>query len=217
MFRKIFLLSLFVLLVNGTALAAPVTDLAVGKAQAGYTYQNFDIKLTGGGYTLDAGSTHGDNLYLQYAASPKLTLGVETINGSKTWASAPYALSLDSTMTDVYLQYGLDPANRIRAMVGDRNYDTSASYTDGYTYIPAEETTNKFFGGLAAYAPLDKTTSVYATYKKSSLADDWELGLQYNATKDLTAVLQYRWYKEDEGDGVDLKLDGVGVGVAWKF
>lgn len=111
----------------------------------------------------------------------------------------------------------LNPANRVRAMIGNRNYDTSGYVTDGEYLIGIAGTTNKFFGGLAAYAPLGQNASVYITYKKSSVADDWELGLQYNVTTDMSAALQYRSYKEDEGYGADLKLEGVGVGLAWKF
>lgn len=216
MVRKTLIFAALLILISSIAYGAPVVDLKQGQTQAGYTYQNFGTTLEGGGLSVDAGDTNTNTFYVETGIGKNLVLGLEVSDFSKTYNMAPVTATVNSTFTDVYLQYGLDDKNQFRLMVGNRNYDTTINATDGVTTIAGSGSTSKFFYGAALTAPLGDKFNGYASFKKSSIADDLEIGLTYQFDKNTSAVLNYRNYKEEDS-GATLELNGIGFGIAFRF
>lgn len=141
-------------------------------------------------YNLDAAGmdVDNDNFYLENGVSDRVILGIErntlTVPGYHT------------NFTDVYAHYKLDP--NIRLMLGNRNY------SDG---------PNKMFYGVGANANLAPQLDGYASVTSSSMATEWQTGVNYKLNQQAALHLGYKSYKEDGAP----RLDGVGFGASYNF
>lgn len=128
-----------------------------------------------------------DSFYLEHGISDKFILGVERNS---------YSYSDFSTKTtDVYAHYKLDP--NFRLMLGNRDYDEGS----------------KVFYGIGASTNLGPRLDGYASVTTSSIATEWQTGLNYQLTDQTALHLGYKSYKEDDTD----TADGVGFGLNYTF
>lgn len=141
-------------------------------------------------YNLDIAGhdLNDDSFYLENGVADKLVLGLEANSYSAGGSS-------DHT-TDIYAQYKLDP--NVRLIVGNRNY------SDG---------PNKMFYGVGVNANLSSNVDGYASVTTSSIATEWQTGLEYSLNKQTALHLGYKSYKED---GL-ARADGLGFGASYKF
>ncbi|MBP2634653.1 MAG: hypothetical protein H6Q72_560 [Firmicutes bacterium] len=141
-------------------------------------------------YNLDTAghNFNDDSFYLENGVTDKLVLGLEANSYSAGGSS-------DHT-TDIYAQYKLDP--NVRLIAGNRNY------SDG---------PNKMFYGVGVNANLSSKVDGYASVTTSSIATEWQTGLEYSLNKQTALHLGYKSYKED---GLS-RADGLGFGASYKF
>ena len=129
-----------------------------------------------------------DSFYLENAVSNKVVLGLE----SNSYSAGGFS---DHT-TDIYAQYKLDP--NVRLIVGNRDY------SDG---------PNKMFYGVGVNANLSPKVDGYASVTTSSIATEWQTGLEYSLDKQTALHLGY---KSNKQDGFS-RADGIGFGANYKF
>ncbi|HWR43728.1 hypothetical protein [Sporomusa sp.] len=141
-------------------------------------------------YNLDANGENidTDSFYLENAIADKVIVGVE-----RNSYSIP---GYDTKTTDVYAHYKLDP--NLRLIVGSRDY------SDG---------PNKMFYGIGASTNLAPKVDGYASVTTSSIATEWQTGVNYKLTNQASLHLGYKSYKEDGA----ATLDGIGFGANYKF
>ncbi|HMM22653.1 MAG TPA: hypothetical protein PKA10_18190 [Selenomonadales bacterium] len=141
-------------------------------------------------YNLDVSGldVNDDSFYLEHGISPKLNLGVERNTYSVAGGS--------SHTTDVYAHYKL--GNNLQLIVGDRNYSGG---------------TDKVFYGVGANVNLTPRLDGYATVTTSSLADEWQTGVNYRISNQAALHVGYKSYKEDHSP----TMDGFGFGVDYQF
>lgn len=137
-------------------------------------------------YNLEAAghSTNSDSFYLENGIADRVIVGIE--KNSK----AP----LDTT--DVYAHYKLDP--NIRLIVGNRSYDNGP---------------NKMFYGIGGNVNLASNLDGYASVTSSSVATEWQTGVNYSMNSQVGLHVGYKSYKQD---GLPT-VDGVGFGANYKF
>ena len=196
--KKVLLTLSALTLMTSIAMAAPVTDLQKGESLVGYSYWNPSVTVN----PYDLGKTNSNGFYAGTAIDDKFIIGVETVKGSKTTNN----ISMDTQFTDISLNYKLN--KNVQLIIGDRSYDTTASAL-GYT---VSQSTNKFFYGVAETSEIGKNTSAYVSVIHSNIADDWQVGANYNFSKNAAFNVNYRSYTEDWGS-----LKGPGTGVSYKF
>ena len=140
-------------------------------------------------YNLDISGQNvdADAFYLEGAVSDKVILGIERNS---------YSGTIEDDTTDVYAQYKLDP--NVRLILGSRDYNDMSS---------------KVFYGIGATTNLAANLDGYASVTKSSVATEWQTGLNYKVSEQATLNLGYKSYKHD---GLPT-LDGVGFGLGYKF
>ncbi|SHJ43288.1 hypothetical protein [Propionispora hippei] len=176
--KKILTVLAGTMLVAGTAMAAPISDIQEGQTTVGYTHYNL------------SSNTHDvkdDSFYLESAVSQKFILGIE--NNS----AFPYN---GVKATDVYAQYKLDP--NVRLIAGNRSY---------------EDGPDKMFYGVGANMALAPKLDGYVSVTNSSIATEWQTGVNYKLDKQTSLTLGYKSYKEDHAS----TLDGVGFGANYTF
>lgn len=191
------------LAISSIAMAAPVTDLQKGESEVGYMYWNPSIDIS----SYDAGSTSANGAYVKTALDDKWTVGIETIQGDKTRTISGVRAHGDVRLTDVTAQYKLD--KNIRLIAGMRNYDGKVSVTGLGSDSTSE---NKFIYGVGFNAPIGDKTSAYATYTHDSYANEWQIGVNQDLSKNVFLNVNYRYHDED-----GLTLKGMGAGVSYKF
>lgn len=196
--------------ISSIAMAAPMTNLEKGESAAGYLYWNPKIEAQDGGYSFDAGKTNANGFYFENAISDKLILGIETIQGDKTKNLSGATVHADTRFTDITLQYKLD--KNVRLIAGNRNYDTSGYITNGVDNISINSSENKFIYGIGASTPIGNKTTAYATYLHDSYANDWQIGVNHDVSKDVALNVNYRYHDEDY-----VTLKGIGAGLIYKF
>lgn len=187
---------------SSVAMAAPITDLQKGESVVGYSYWNTKIKAD----SYDFGKTGSNGFYVETGISDKFIVGVETMKGDKSANFYGTRISADTRFTDVSLKYKID--RNVQLIAGNRNYDTNIS-GGGYS---TSSSTNKFFYGVGASTEIGDNTSAYASIIHSSIADDWQIGVNHNLNKNTVLNVNYRYYDEDY-----FTLKGFGAGVAYKF
>ena len=141
-------------------------------------------------YNLDVSglSVKDDSFYLEHGLSPKFNLGIERNGYSFTGG--------DSDTTDIYAHYKLD--KKIRLIVGDRSYSSGP---------------DKVFYGIGADVNLAPKLDGYASVTASSLATEWQTGVNYKLDKQASLHVGYKSYKEDNAP----TMDGLGFGVNYQF
>jgi len=200
--RKILLTLSALTLMTSVAMAAPVTDLQKGQSVAGYSYWNTKINVD----NYDFGKINTNGFYAETAIDEKLIVGIETMKGSKSTTISGVAVSADTRFTDVSLKYKLN--KNVQLIAGNRSYDTNVSIAG----TSASDTTSKFFYGVGTTTDINKNTTAYASIIHSDIADDWQIGVNHNLSKNVGLNVNYRSYSED---GFSLK--GLGAGIAYKF
>ncbi|XEQ94074.1 hypothetical protein SCACP_29720 [Sporomusa carbonis] len=141
-------------------------------------------------YDLDAAGQNidTDSFYLENAIADKVIVGIE-----RNSYSIPGA---DAKTTDVYAHYKLD--QNIRLIVGNRDYSNGP---------------NKMFYGIGANTNLAPKLDGYASVTSSSIATEWQTGVNYKLNNQAALHLGYKSYKEDGA----ATADGLGFGVNYKF
>lgn len=198
------------LAVSSVGMAAPLTDLHKGDSAVGYLYWNPSINVNAYGHSFDAGNTTANGAYIETALSDKVIVGVETIKGNKDATISGAKVHGDTRFTDFTVQYKLD--NNFRLIAGNRNYDTTISGSYGGYSTSASESTNKFIYGVGALAPIGENTSAYATYLHDDYANDWQIGVNQDLSKNVVLNVNYRYHDED-----NVTLKGIGAGIVYKF
>ena len=194
------------LAISSIAMAAPVTDLQKGESEVGYMYWNPSIDIS----SYDAGSTSANGAYVKTALDDKWTVGIETIQGDKTRTISGVRVHADIRLTDVTAQYKLD--KNVRLIAGMRNYDGKLSATNGIDTISGDNSENKFIYGIGFNGPIGEKTNAYATYTHDSYADEWQIGVNQDLSKNTFLNVNYRYHDED-----GLTLKGIGAGISYKF
>lgn len=140
-------------------------------------------------YNLSGGwsNVKDDSFYLESAVAPKLILGVEN--------NSAFPVNGESA-TDIYAQYKLDP--NVRLIAGNRSY---------------EDGPNKFFYGVGATVNMAPKLDGYLSVTNSSIATEWQTGVNYKVSKQTALTLGYKSYKEDHAS----TIDGVGFGANYTF
>lgn len=205
--KKLLLTFIVCLAMSSIAIAAPMTDLNKGETAAGYLYWNPKIDVDVNGNSYDAGKATANGFYVENALSDKFILGIETIKGDKSRTVFGKHVKADSRFTDVTIQYKLD--NNVRLIAGNRNYDTDLSASGS---APYSNSANKFIYGVGASTALGEKTSAYATYTHDSYADEWQLGVNQDLSKNAVLNINYRYHDEDY-----VTLKGIGAGLIYKF
>lgn len=154
---------------------------------------NLDPGATKAGYNhynLDSAGlgVKNDSFYLEHGLSSKFNVGIERNNYSFTGG--------DAHATDIYAHYKLD--KNIRLIVGDRSYSSGP---------------DKAFYGIGADVNLAPKLDGYASVTASSLATEWQTGVNYKLDKQASLHLGYKSYKEDNAP----TMDGVGFGINYQF
>jgi opacity protein-like surface antigen len=204
--KKILLTLILFLIMSSVGMAAPLTDLQKGDSSAGYLYWNPSIDIKAGG-TYDIGNATANGIYVETAVGDKVIVGIETMKGSRDTTINGARVHLDTRFTDFTAQYKIN--DNFRLIAGDRNYDT----TIGVSGIgSASESSNKFIYGVGALAPIGDKTSAYATYLHDDYADEWQIGVNHDFSKQLALNVNYRYHDEDS-----VTLKGIGVGIIYKF
>lgn len=173
-----------------TLLAGTMLVASVGFAAPITDVQQNETTIGYNHYNLDAAGVDydDDSFYLENGVSDRVILGIER----NTYAVDGYHTNL----TDVYAHYKLDP--NIRLILGNRNY------SDG---------PNKLFYGIGANTNLAPRLDGYASVTSSSIATEWQTGVNYKLNNQTALHLGYKSYKED---GLS-RLDGVGFGASYNF
>lgn len=200
--RKVLVTMAALSIVSSVAMAAPITDLQKGESVAGYSYWNTKIKAD----SYDFGKTGSNGFYVETGISDKFIVGVETMKGDKSANLYGIHISADTRFTDVSLKYKID--KNVQLIAGNRNYDTNLS-GGGYS---ESASTNKFFYGVGASTGIGENTSAYASIIHNNIADDWQIGVNHNLSKNTVLNVNYRYYDEDY-----VTLKGFGAGIAYKF
>jgi len=177
-------------LMTSVAMAAPVTDLQKGQSIAGYSYWNPDITLG----SHDLGNTDANGFYAETGLNENVTIGVETTSGN--------IYGLDTRFTDVTLKNKM--GKNFQFIVGNRSYDISYG---SYSY-----TSSEFIYGLGGFTNLNDKATAYASILHSDIADDFQVGVNYQVSKEVSLNLNYRDYSED-----DFSLKGIGFGASYNF
>jgi opacity protein-like surface antigen len=208
--KTLLTLAVTVALTSSVAMAAPLTDLQKGNSAAGYLYWNPDITSKAYGHSYDAGNVHANGAYAETAVSDKVIVGIETISGSSNKNISGMNIKEDTRFTDLTVQYKID--NNFRVIAGNRNYDTTASASHGGYSASASNSENKFIYGIGATTTIGENTAAYATYLHDDYANEWQLGVNQNLSKNITLNLNYRSHDENS-----VELKGIGAGLIYKF
>lgn len=208
--KKFFTVIAACMAISSVTMAAPMTNLEKGESTAGYLYWNPKIEANAYGDSFDAGKTDANGFYFENAISDKIILGIETIQGDKTKNFSGVTAHADTRFTDITLQYKLD--KNVRLIAGNRNYDTSGYIIDGVKTFSDDISENKFIYGMGAFAPIDDKTIAYATYLHDSYANDWQIGINHDVSKNVALSVNYRYHDEDY-----VTLKGIGAGLIYKF
>lgn len=200
--KKVLLSMAALSIISSAAMAAPITDLQKDESIAGYSYWNTKIEVD----SYNLGNTGANGFYVETAINDKFIVGIETMKGSKSGNVDGVSGSLDTRFTDVSLKYKLD--KNVQLIAGNRNYDTNLNSRD----LSGSASTNKFFYGVGASTEIGENTSAYASILHSSIADDWQIGVNHTLNKNVILNVNYRYYDEDY-----VTLKGLGAGVAYKF
>ncbi|MBP2652061.1 MAG: hypothetical protein H6Q74_2886 [Firmicutes bacterium] len=188
--KKVLLTMVALAIMTSAAMAAPVTDLQKGQTTVGYTYWNPDVTSS----SYDLGNTNANGFYAETGLTENAIVGVETTSGS--------IYGMDVRFTDVTLKSKI--GKNFQFIVGNRSYDDSYG---SYSY-----STSKFMYGLGAFTNLNDKTTAYASILHSDIADDSQVGVNYQVSKEFSLNLNYRDYSED---GFSLK--GVGFSASYNF
>lgn len=200
--KKVLITMAALSIVSSVAMAAPITDLQKGESVAGYSYWNAKVKS--GSY--DFGNAVTNGFYAETGISDKLIIGIETMKGDKSANFYGTNVSADTRFTDISLKYKIN--KNVQLIAGNRNYDSNLS-GGGYS---GSSSTDKFFYGVGASTEIGASMSAYASVIHSSIADDWQIGVNRNLSKNTVLNVNYRNYDEDY-----FTLKGFGAGVVYKF
>jgi hypothetical protein len=180
-----------------TCFAAPFNTLEPGQSDAGLVYW--------GANSVSDDDWSMGGIYLEHKVSDKLTIGLETI-GRTDYAIDSYYyyfVALDSSLTDIYLQYHI--GDNCRILLGNKLfsqdlYDTYGSY--GYY------TDSKPYVGVAVTSKLSDSVEGYAALTTA----DTQVGANLNFTNNLSGNIFYRTCSIE-----NLDLSGIGFGLTWRF
>lgn len=200
-------------LVAAPVSAAPITELNQGESAIGYLYQNPSLKMDSRDFgTMD---THG--FYLESKVGRNLIVGLEKNDGRVNWRSdsGTEALQQDNTYTDVYLQSKV--SGNVRLILGNRFYDGS-SLEYNINGVSSKEANNgsKVYVGVAVNDQLGSDVDGYMAFTASSSFTEVRLGANYHLSKTTFINLNIKAYNDDSMSN-SLELDGVGMGLTYKF
>ncbi|EGO64241.1 hypothetical protein [Acetonema longum] len=191
--------------------AAPITELNQGESAIGYMYQNPSFKIDSRDFgTMD---THG--FYLESKVGRNLIVGLEKNDGRVNWRSGAETLQHDNTYTDVYLQSKV--GGNVRLILGNRFYDGS-SLDYNLSSVSSSETNSgsKVYVGVAVNDRLGSDVDGYMAFTASSSFTEVRLGANYHLSKTTFINLNIKAYNDDSMN-TSLELDGVGMGLTYKF
>jgi len=231
--KKVVLMVSFLFLFSAVGFASPLTDFSQGKASIDINWRPSsnlkypEGKLDGNNNNFDFGLTIGlgDKFGFQWqnqTAKSKNYSGTITVGGNVLTGSANTKL----TANQFNILYSLDKS--VVAFVGYTQAKNEIDLRGTYNGNPfsgtiAGKTVNGWQAGFAGSFPLGDKFFGYGSVGFGNKITSFEIGITYEFSKNAELNLFYKSteYKDlqfkGEPDKYDLKVDGPGIGLTFKF
>jgi hypothetical protein len=184
-----------------TCFAAPLNTLKPGQTAMGLVYWGASDPNY---VTITYDDWNMGGVYLEHKFSDKLTIGFESIGRSDYDIDDPDFVTVNSYLTDIYLQYHIN--NNHRLLLGNKffNQDMQDIYGTSYGYY----TDSKPYVGVAFTSKLSDSMEGYAALTTA----DIQVGANLNFSKNFSGNIFYRTCSVE-----NLDLSGIGFGLSLKF
>ncbi|MBP2653259.1 MAG: hypothetical protein H6Q73_828 [Firmicutes bacterium] len=185
------------MLAANVGMAAPAVDLEEEQVALGLTYSSPSASISNSGLVAnDPDSNVG--LFVIDKLDKKLTVVGEA--QSYSWSGT----SLNSN--DAYAKYKV--AKNVQLIAGFR------WWSDDY----GNSSDSQFLYGVGIESKLDDKLTGYIHYKKADITTDYDFGVTYDMTQDISLNLSHRTYKVDLGSSIGTwELKGVSLGLIYKL